>query len=171
MSSSRIFCVAATLAASSLLVVMPAHTQQQATVSQQEPAILTFVMPNANGRKIDLSRADIERLPTAVIRTTTPWHDGVQIFEGVKLAELLAHLRATGKVINVVALNGYRTQIPVTDADVHGPILALRRNGEPMSVRDKGPLFIIYPFDSDPALRTETYLSRSAWQVRSMAIE
>lgn len=171
MTRIKFLCLVASLAAAGMVPVRPAHTQQPLSASPQEPIILSISIAHGNGRKIDLSRADLEKLSPAVIRTRTPWHDGVQVFEGVKLAELLAHVRATGKVLNVVALNGYRTQIPITDADVHGPILAYRRNGEFMSVRDKGPLFVIYPFDDDPVLRSETYLSRSAWQVRSIGIE
>jgi len=40
-----------------------------------------------------------------------------------------------------------------------------------MSVRDKGPLFVIYPFDSKAELKSEQYYSRAAWQVRSITIE
>jgi hypothetical protein len=40
-----------------------------------------------------------------------------------------------------------------------------------MEVREKGPLFIIYPYDSNTALKHDTYFSRSAWQVRSITVE
>ena len=39
-----------------------------------------------------------------------------------------------------------------------------------MPVRDKGPLFIIYPFDSSAELRSEPYYSRSAWQLRTIEV-
>ena len=39
-----------------------------------------------------------------------------------------------------------------------------------MPVRDKGPFFIIYPYDSSAALRTEQYYARSAWQVASLTV-
>ncbi len=73
-------------------------------------------------------------------------------------------------MLQVTALNKYRTEIPVSDV-AHQPILAYQRNGEPMPVRDKGPLFVIYPYDRNPDLKTERYFSRSAWQVRSIAID
>jgi hypothetical protein len=40
-----------------------------------------------------------------------------------------------------------------------------------MPVRDKGPLFIIYPFDTDASLRSERYYSRAAWQLKSIEID
>jgi hypothetical protein len=33
-----------------------------------------------------------------------------------------------------------------------------------MSLRDKGPLWIIYPYDSKSDFRTEVVYSRSIWQ-------
>ena len=44
-------------------------------------------------------------------------------------------------------------------------LLALKRNGAYMPVRDKGPLFIVYPYDSSPELKHQKYYSRSAWPV------
>ena len=42
---------------------------------------------------------------------------------------------------------------------------------EPMPIRDKGPLFIVYPFDSQSLLRSERYYSRSAWQLRTLDVK
>jgi hypothetical protein len=39
-----------------------------------------------------------------------------------------------------------------------------------MPVRDKGPLFIVYPYDSDTRLQSQTYYSRSAWQVCKLLV-
>ena len=39
-----------------------------------------------------------------------------------------------------------------------------------MSVRDKGPIFVIYPFDEAPELYNETYFGRSVWQAVSVEV-
>jgi hypothetical protein len=39
-----------------------------------------------------------------------------------------------------------------------------------MAVREKGPLFIIYPFDSAPELKNARYYSRSAWQLKAIEV-
>jgi len=39
-----------------------------------------------------------------------------------------------------------------------------------MSVREKGPLWVIYPYDSDAKFRTEVIYSRSIWQLDRLAI-
>ena len=115
-------------------------------------------------------RAMLEAIGQATIVTRTPWIDGVSTYEGVPLQALMEAVGASGDTVTAIALNDYVTTIPLSDFAEHGAILALRFNGEYMSVRDKGPLFIIYPFDSDPDLRTQTYFGRSAWQVKQLIV-
>lgn len=124
----------------------------------------------AGGQAAAFTRAQLEAMGLATIRTSTPWHDGLQTFEGVPLTRLMQTVKAQGGTIEVMALNRYRTLIPMDDFERHGPILAVRRNGAYMPVRDKGPFFIIYPYDSSAALRTEQYYARSAWQVASLTV-
>lgn len=110
-------------------------------------------------------RAMLEALGMVTIETTTPWYEGKVKFEGVPLDKLMKRVGASGERVIVVALNDYSTEIPMADFAKFNVILAIKRNGEYMPVRDKGPLFIIYPFDSNPDLQTQTYYARSAWQV------
>ncbi|MCZ8268953.1 MAG: oxidoreductase [Beijerinckiaceae bacterium] len=147
-----------------------APAQDVAARSTAGPAVLTISGPGG-GASHDLTMADLEKLPKAEIRTTTPWHNGVQHFEGVSLQVLMESLKLSGANAQVTALNRYRTTIPMKDFSAFKPILAYRRNGAPMEVREKGPLFIIYPYDSNTALKHDTYFSRSAWQVRSITVE
>jgi hypothetical protein len=123
------------------------------------------------GPPVSFTRAELEALGTARIRTATPWHDGVQEFEGVPMARVMQATLARGTAIEVVALNKYRTAIPMEDFQRHQPILALKRGGQYMDIKDKGPLFIIYPYDARAELKTETYYSRSAWQVATITVK
>jgi hypothetical protein len=50
----------------------------------------------------------------------------------------------------ITALDDYTREIPIDDLVQKGAILALKRNGEYLSVSDKGPLFVVYPYDSSP---------------------
>jgi hypothetical protein len=144
---------------------------QPASAQQKAPVILSVVDDTKGGERTDLTLDDLQRLGGAVIRTTTPWHDGEQVFEGVPLASLLAHLGTRGHRLTLTALNSYMTEIPVADATQNPVLLAYKRNGQTIPATDKGPLFAIYPHDADKELKTETYFSRSAWQVRSIAID
>lgn len=138
--------------------------------AQAEPIILTIDGAIGGGVPIDLTRSELEALGAASITTSTPWHEGAPQFDGVPMSALLEHVDATGEMADVVALNDYRTSIPVSDFKDYPVILALKQDGEYMSVRDKGPLFIIYPFDDFEELQADIYYSRSAWQVRRITI-
>jgi hypothetical protein len=73
--------------------------------------------------------------------------------------------------VRAIALNDYRVDLPFDDAQHFDVLLARLLDGQPMAVRDKGPLFIIYPFDSSAELRTTVYYSRSAWQLKSLEVQ
>ena len=116
-------------------------------------------------------RAMLEALGMVSFETTTPWHQGVVKFEGVLMRRLLEHVDAAGERVVAIALNDYSVEIPVSDFARFGTILALKRDGNYMSVRDKGPLFIVYPYDSHPDLNSQLYYGRSAWQVSKLIVK
>jgi hypothetical protein len=86
------------------------------------------------------------------------------------MVRLMAAIGASGDTVVATALNDYVTEIPIADFSVYNVLLALKRDGEYMTPRDKGPLFIVYPFDSDPALHHQRFYSRSAWQLARLVV-
>jgi hypothetical protein len=120
---------------------------------------------------VTFDREALERLGLVTFETTTPWHTGKVKFEGVPLKVLMKHVAASGSTLQALALNDYSTDIPMEDFDKYNVILALKRDGEYMPVRDKGPLFVVYPYDSDPELKSQKFYSRSAWQVKSLIVK
>lgn len=124
-----------------------------------------------NGETAEFDLPMLEALGLESFSTTTPWYQDRVTFEGVLMANLLRHVGATGSSISVTALNDYTTDIPIEDFNAYRVILALKRDGAYMPVRDKGPLFIVYPYDSDPALKHQRIYSRSAWQVASIVVK
>lgn len=97
--------------------------------------------------------------------TSTPWTDGVQEYTGIPLHALTKALGVTEGSIKATAINDYAIDIPVSDAVEGGPILAYMQDGKPMSVRDKGPLWLIYPYDLNEDYQAELIYSRSIWQL------
>lgn len=123
-----------------------------------------------DGDTARFDRPMLEELGMASFSTMTPWYDGKVTFEGVPMTRLLQRLGAQGETVQAVALNDYSTEIPISDFARHGVLLALKRDGSYLTVRDKGPLFIVYPYDSDPALKSPRYYGRSAWQVARLVV-
>ena len=107
----------------------------------------------------------LEALDATTFETSTIWTEGEHSFIGVSLAVLADWLGLEGDRLRATAINDYAIEIPLTDAVEGGPIVAYRMDGDIMSVRDKGPLWIIYPYDSNADYRTEVVYSRSIWQL------
>jgi hypothetical protein len=112
----------------------------------------------------------LEALGTSSFTTTTPWYDGAVTFEGVLMTRVMEAVGARGETVTALALNDYATELPVSDFARYRVLLALKRNGAYMPVRDKGPLFIVYPYDSDPDLKSRRYHSRSVWQLAQLIV-
>jgi len=110
-------------------------------------------------------------LPRQTIVTTTPWYDGARTFEGPLLRDVLAVVGASGRTLKIAALNDYAADVPFADALAYNVVIADRIDGKPIPVRERGPLFIIYPFDQIPQLKTEQYYQRSVWQVKSIEVQ
>jgi hypothetical protein len=149
------------------------HSHAQSTGTAPAKPILTIsgkIGSSGEGAE-QFDRERLEALGTVAVETKTPWYSGTVRFEGVQLSKLMAHVRASGQRVVALALNDYSTEIPIEDFEKYNVILALKRDGEYMPIRDKGPLFIVYPYDSDPELRSQKYYSRSAWQVTRMIVK
>ena len=124
---------------------------------------------NAGQAVFDLDM--LKSLDSTTITTDTPWTEGDVTFQGVSIAALLDTVGATGKTLTITALNDYAAETEASLlTDAHA-ILAYEMNGERLSIRDKGPLWVIFPFNTDEALRTDAYWSVSVWQVKSITIE
>lgn len=130
--------------------------------------VVTGRIAEPGGRR-EFSRDEVEALGLSSFETRTPWYSGPMRFEGVPLRVLLEKLGASGDRLLALARDGYKGEIPLADLR-HGPILATRRNGEPLT-RDKGPFWIVYPYDSAPGLKSQTYYKRSIWQVVGLRVE
>jgi len=125
--------------------------------------------PNA-GNDAQFDMAMLERLPQTSFSTRTPWYAQARRFTGPLLRDVLRAAGAHGTVLQARALNDYRVDIPFQDAQRFDVIVARLLDGAPMPVRDRGPLFVIYPFDAQAELRNAIYFSRSAWQLRSLEV-
>ncbi len=104
-------------------------------------------------------------LDAETFETTTIWTEGLNSFQGVSLKTLTDLLGTKEGTLLATAINDYTVEIPVSDAVEGGPIIAYLMNDKEMSVRDKGPLWVIYPYDSNADYRSEVVYSRSIWQL------
>ncbi len=156
-----------------LVVLVPGVVPAGDLASPAGEVLLTVTGEIANtndGEMAIFDRAMLEALGPVTITTTTPWTDGAQTFTGVPLVALTDAVGAGGDVLQATAINDYAVAIPRDDWVEGGPIIAYLNNGAPMSVRDKGPLWILYPFDDRAEYRSEVIFSRSIWQLNRLVV-
>jgi hypothetical protein len=122
------------------------------------------------GQEVRLDRALVAALPAAEVKTRNPWENGRVAYQGVLLRDLLKYVKARGKVLEISALNDFTTEISVADAEKFNILLAYRREGVDLTLRDKGPFFVVFPFSDVSKLETEERFAQSIWQVNHISV-
>ena len=117
-----------------------------------------------------LDRAMIEAMGVSTIHTGTIWTEGTSEFQGIELARLMVQLGADGSMLRLTALNDYAVEIPFSEVLQGGPLLAMNMDGRMLSPRDKGPLWMVYPYDVNPAYKNGVSYARSIWQLSMIEV-
>ncbi len=135
----------------------------------QGPAILEVVgaIEHRNdGTAALFDQAMLEALEKTAFSTSTPWTDGVVEFEGASVKALLDEVGASGDKIVASALDDYAAAIPMAALIERGAMIAYRMNGAPLPA-PYAPLWIVFPYDTDPAVLTEQpFQSYSVWALK-----
>lgn len=166
-SLSRRLCL---LGAAALFLTAAAHALEP----PKGKVILTLsgnIKHKNAGDNADFDMDMLAALPQHSFTTKTPWYKEAKKFTGPLLRDVLAAAGAQGTTLKAVALNDFKVDLPAGDAQKFPVIIARLMDGQPMRIRDKGPLFIVYPFDTDIELQSTRYYSRSAWQLRTLEVQ
>jgi len=120
------------------------------------------------GSEAHLDQILLAEMGVARLKTYTPWTDGEPLFEGVMLRTLIDRLDAHGTTIRAHALNDYFVDIPVSDARDYDVLVAWSADGNKFTRRDRGPLWVIYPWSDHQELDNRKFSQRSIWQLYEM---
>ncbi|MEZ8815384.1 hypothetical protein AB4401_09110 [Vibrio cyclitrophicus] len=121
------------------------------------------------GQKHKLSTEQLLSLPQKEIETSLPWVDGMSVYSGVTLQTVLETLdKPIPSQVTFVALNDYKIAVPKEDFLDYQPIIAIKQNGKLMSVRDKGPYWLVYPLSSNPEIDSTDFHAKMIWQIRDI---
>lgn len=157
-----------------LLGLLPALVLGQSLPEPKGRAVLTVsgkIGVKNRGETAAFDMAMLEALPQHSFTTRTPWYDRPVKFTGPLLSDVLEAVKASGSTLSAFAINDYKITIPADDTRKFKVVMARLIDDKPIPVRDKGPLFIVYPFDSDAELRSSTYYERSIWQLKAVEIQ
>lgn len=119
----------------------------------------------------DWDMAGLKALPQHSFTTHTPWFKQAVTFTGPLVRDVLSNAKVKGVTLTAMALDEYKSKIPLSDVHTFDVILAHSINGEPLNPKNKGPLFIVYPYDSKKELQSVLYYQRSVWQLTTLTVE
>ena len=89
-------------------------------------------------------RAMLESLGTReIVLSYEKWAEDYRL-SGPRLADLLAAVGAPGRAVTLTAIDGYAVEFSAEDLAAHDWIVALERNGRPLSIGGLGPLWVVY---------------------------
>ncbi|MGX0974953.1 hypothetical protein ACSSVY_000651 [Roseovarius sp. MBR-51] len=144
--------------------------QSVATYAADEEVILT-VNDLRSGQTTTFTEADLLALPQQSFETTTIWTDTTpKSFSGPALMAVLEAAGSAPGTLRIHAINDYNVTFPEERLEDTVPILANRIDGAPFSLREKGPLWLVFPYDIDTRFQSEEYFTLSVWQLKQIDI-
>lgn len=156
------------LAAASMALAMLITTGAPSAARHYLEVVVT---EDGQSRSVLIEETDFQNLPQTTIVTDTRWTEGEARFTGVLLRDLLEHLELPIREVTARALNDYEAVIPASDIETIDVLVANRMNGQPMPVREKGPLWIIYPLSERPDLLGPETEEKMVWQLHNLILQ
>ena len=160
--------------ASVLIVLCSTGASVVALEPAKGPVILVVSGAIANTNAPGEARFDqamLERLGLTTVVTETAWTEGQVKFEGVRARDLMAAVGAKGREVLAIALNDYKAPIPMSDFDREDVLLAFRQDGKALRVRDRGPIWIIYPIEPGAAGHSHETRGKMVWQLKELRVK
>ncbi len=136
-----------------------------APMAWAEEDVLLTIMDATGSNPTSFDREALEALPRHEVDAHTSVTDGVHHFEGPLMRDVLAAAHFTGDEVLAIALNDYEVTIPMSDFERFDVIAALEMDGEILTPRDRGPIWIVYPRDDHAELQDIRYDYRWVWQL------
>jgi len=169
LSTRRPWLIAAGALAAALVLPVPAW----ALDAPKGPVVLSVTGALTHTNDHDAASFDmalLASLPQHSFSTKTPWYPQPHKFTGVLVRDLLDAVGSKAITIRATALNDYRADMLADELVKNGAMIAYLFDDQPMPVREKGPLVIIFPFNDRPELRTAVHYSRAVWQLRGIEL-
>ena len=138
-----------------------------ALIGSIAPAQAALTVASASGDTVKTFTLDeLKALGETEIKTSNEFVDGERVFRGPLVRDVLRAAKAAGaERVWLTAANDYQVEVDPREFFDYDAILALSMDGKPLSRRDKGPIWVIYPMSDNAELRDPVYNSRLIWQL------
>lgn len=134
--------------------------------------VLFKVHSKDGAHSLDMTASELAKLEMHRYKAILPGGAGdVQEVGGPLMRDVLQAAGVTGSKITARALDGYELDIPMEDVQNFDVLTATEVDGKPLSVRDRGPAWIVYPTVDHPELKDALYEARSVWQIKELIVE
>jgi hypothetical protein len=130
-----------------------------------------LIDPSIAGKRAEIGRDTLEKIGFKSLTTRTFYSKKRYQFSGVLMRDLLDHVGAKGKILEITALDDYRITVPIEDYYKYDVLLATMEEGKTLTIRKRGPARIIYPIEKHEELSDKKYASRYIWQIKSMNVK
>lgn len=114
--------------------------------------------------------ADLLAFEQINFATSTVWTVGTPRFSGPSLQMLLEKLGAGPGNLRMTAINDYSIEVTRNLLAPDAPIIANRIDDKAFDRREKGPFWVMFPFDQSSAFQNETTYAACVWQLSRITV-
>lgn len=135
---------------------------------------LTMTRPENLGGAVEklVTMDELRELPQVTINVDTEWYEGTRAFSGPLARDVVQMMgKGTGTMAHLTAVNDYAIDVPLSDFEAYDVILALDMDGHALSIRDKGPIWVMYPMNDFPELRDPVTNGKLIWQLVKLEVQ
>lgn len=158
-----------------LTTSMVAFSVTAAPLPEPEGAVILSVTGNIqntqDGKTAHFDLAQLQALQSDTFTLQTRWSDNIHSYHGPLLSAVLNYVGAKGEHLRLTALNDYSIEFDRHYMEKYEPIIAWSEDDKPLSVREKGPLWLILPHHKFPELNGELHTGRMIWQLTKIEID
>lgn len=125
-----------------------------------------FSLIKADGSTVDVTDEDFEAVGITEITTRLVGETETRSHvRGPRFDAILSHFGVQGDMVRVSGVDKYAADLPVDELKRYPVLLAYEINGKRLTLRSKGPVWVVYPFDDHPEIEDQLREARSVWQV------
>ena len=123
------------------------------------------------GNAYEMSEREFLGLPRSTVTTSTAWTLKSD-FAGPLLSKVLSTVDAKGAKLRLIAFDNFSVEVDAGYLEKYGTILAVSKNEVRLTIRDFGPVFVMFPRDSfKEELDTPAAASYLVWQLCGIEVE
>ena len=129
--------------------------------------IVTFEGLVNGGQPLAVDLASFDALPEQRLTIVEPFVKKSMTFTGVGFADLLDAAKATGKSVNIHALDDFEATLDAAVLREAGVLLATRADGKVLEVASGGPVRLVFPPSSEAGKDTNNWV----WSIDQITVQ